>query len=346
MSCGKNNGLQLMKPSIDIQPLRAEDLDALTPLLAANNFQPMRYLARELGPDLTEFWSRAIANLAAGSTARAFFAARGGSPLGLLVYADNPWETDLFGRKAAAINTYVVDGSAPDKLQAAQALLDHAIQDAASRGTQFLLGKTYTDDLTCIHALESRGFQLMDTMVDCNYDFRRKPLASLPLPALPSGVSLRLATPADRDELAAVAGVSFRKHFGRYHADERLGRDLATRAYEQWMRSSLDGYADWVHLALFEGRIVGFSIWRRPSQAESQLKVCVGHYSIAGIHPDFHGKGLFTALTYAGMQSLSGLVDMIDGPTHVNNYGVQFGFAKVGWRVLSDARHSFHKWID
>ena len=46
------------------------------------------------------------------------------------------------------------------------------------------------------------------------------------------------------------------------------------------------------------------------------------------------------------MQSLEGSADVIEGPTHINNYGVQFGYAKMGWRVLSDARHSFHKWID
>ncbi len=332
--------------SFEISNLKADDLPALRSLLTENAFQPMRYLAKELGADLTDFWSRSIADLAAGSASRTFLAAQGGTPLGLLIYADNPWETDLFGKRAATIHTFVVDSAAPDRLQIAQSLLDHAVQDAASRGTQFLLGKTYTDDLTCIHALESRGFQLMDTIVDCLYDYRRTPLASIPMPALPEGVTLRLAVPSDRAELSAVAGASFREHFGRYHADERLGRDLATKAYEQWMRSSLDGYADWIHLAIAANRIVGFSVWKRPSNAESQLKVRVGHYSIAGIHPDFHGKGLFTALTYVGMQSLEGSADVIEGPTHINNYGVQFGYAKMGWRVLSDARHSFHKWID
>ena len=112
------------------------------------------------------------------------------------------------------------------------------------------------------------------------------------------------------------------------------------------MRSSLDGYADWIHLALVAGKIAGFSIWKRPSNAESQLKLRVGHFSIAGIHPDYHGQGLFTALTFAGMESLNGSVDIVEGPTHVNNYGVQMGYAKLGWRVLSDARHSFHKWMD
>jgi GNAT superfamily N-acetyltransferase len=335
-----------MKQSMEITTLRSGDLDSLAPLLAANAFKPLRYLGRELGAELTEFWSRSIADMARAPASRGFLALKDGSPQGVLIYSDNPWETNLFEKKAATINTFLLDGAVPDGLQAAQSLLDHALRDAAENGVKFLAGKTYTDDLTSIHAFESRGFLLMDTVVDCHYDYRRTPLESIRPPALAEGFSLRLATPADRDELVAVGGQAFHEHFGRYHADERIGRDLATKAYEQWMRSSLDGYADWIHLALAGDRIAGFSIWKRPSHAESRLKVRVGHFSIAGIHPDFHGKGLFTALTYAGMQSLAGLADVVEGPTHVNNYGVQFGYAKLGWRVLSDARHSFHKWMD
>jgi GNAT superfamily N-acetyltransferase len=186
----------------------------------------------------------------------------------------------------------------------------------------------------------------MDTILDCYYDYRRVSFESLLCPVLADGVILRLATSSDRDELVNLAGQVFYNHFGRFHADECIGRQIATMAYEQWMRSSLDGYADWIHLALVKRKIVGFSIWKRPSVTESQLKVRVGHYSIAGIHPDYHGQGLFTALTYAGMQSLHGIADIIEGPTHVNNYGVQLGYSKLGWRVCSDARHSFHKWMD
>jgi len=331
-------------PQIDI--LSADGLGAAVPLLAASAYKPLRTLARELGAGLTDFWFRSSADLLQAPTSRGFLAARGGTPLGVLIYSDNPWETNLLGKKAAVINTFVVDGSIADREQVAQAMLDHTLQNAAENGVQFLLGKTYTDESTSIHALESRGFLLMDTIVDCTYDYRRLPLARIAPPVLAEGLTLRLATPADRDELAAVAGLAFREHFGRFHADERIGRQVATQAYEQWMRSSLDGYADWIHLALVRGKIAGFSIWKRPSTAESQLKVRVGHYSIAGIHPDHRGRGLFIALTHAGMQSLQGSADIIEGPTHINNYGAQSGYSKLGWRVCSDARHSFHKWMD
>ena len=333
-------------PKLEILYLSADGLDAAAPLLASSAFKPLRFLAKELGVDLTNFWSRSITDLLQVPASQGFIAVRDGAPLGLLIYSDNPWETNLLGKKAAVINTFVVAGALPNRSQVCLSLLDYALLSVSGNGIQFLLGKTYTDDLATIHALELRGFLLMDTIVDCTYDYRRVPFKSLPRPVLAEGVTLRLATSTDRDELVAVAGLAFREHFGRFHADERIGPLIATQAYEQWIRSSLDGYADWIHLALVAGKIVGFSIWKRPSNAESQLNVRVGHFNIAGIHPDYYGQGLFTALTYAGLQSLHGIADIIEGPTLINNYGVQAGYSKMGWHVLSDARHSFHKWME
>jgi hypothetical protein len=327
---------------LDLSP---DGLNAAIPLLATSAYKPLRYLAKELDKDLTDFWYRTIMDRLMDPGSRGFLAIQGSTPVGLLIYSDNAWETNLLGKKAIVINTFVVDNSHPSREAAAQPILEYALQVAGKNGAQFILGKTYANEMNIIHALESHGFLLMDTIVDCTFDYRRGSFENLPPPVLADDVILRPATSFDRDELGLLAGQAFSEHFGRFHADARIGRQFATHVYEQWMYSSLDGYADWVHLAVVKGKIVGFSIWKRPSIIENKLKVRVGHYSIAGIHPDYNGRGLFTALTYAGMQSLHGVVDIIEGPTHVNNFGVQAGYLKLGWRVCSDSRHSFHKWM-
>jgi hypothetical protein len=332
--------------NIEIIPFSIGGLHEAAPLLAASSYPPLRYLAKELGKNLTDFWSASILELLQDPTSRGFLAVQADKLMGMLISSGNPWETNMLGRKTATIHVFLVDNSIPNRNQVARSILNFALQAASKDGIQFMVGKTYANDPTTIHALESGGFLLMDTVMDCYYDYRRLPLEKIPHPTLENGITLRIAASSDRDELALVAGMAFQEHFGRFHADERIGRQVATQIYEQWMRSSLDGYADWIHLAMSGEKIIGFSIWKLPSIAEKQLKVRVGHYSIAGIHPDYHGKGLFTALTYAGMQSLQGLVDIIEGPTHVNNYGVQRGYSTLGWRVCSDARHTFHKWME
>jgi hypothetical protein len=243
-----------------------------------------------------------------------------------------------------AVKYLIVAPDSSQQPEIAGLLLDQAVRWATSAGVEFLVGKPYTDDVVVVHALEKEGFLLVDTLLDYVYDARKYPLHSVPAPPMSLDIPLRLAREADIEELKAVARAAFRNHFGRFHSDERISKDQALRVYEAWVESSCRGYADWVVVAEIEGRIAGYSIWKKPSLSDQELSIQVGHYSIAATHPDYAGRGLFTLLTYRGMELLDGMADCIEGPTHINNYPVQRGYAKLLWRIC-DARHSFHKWL-
>jgi hypothetical protein len=77
---------------------------------------------------------------------------------------------------------------------------------------------------------------------------------------------------------------------------------------------------------------------------DAQHGIRLGHYSIGAVHPDFFERGLFTALTHAGMEQVCSSADWIEAPTHIANYPVQRGFLRLGWRIAG-AQHSFHKWL-
>jgi hypothetical protein len=329
----------------EVVNLPFEKINGIRPLLEQSPFKPLRYLGQDANAGLNNFWLDSIVDLAQNKNAQIFAALHNQGVIGILVYIDNPWETAILGKKAGVINYFIVSESSPYAERAAADLLDKVIQYAVLCGIQFLLCKPYTDTITIIHTLERQGFLLMDTLIDCHYDYRRFPLNEIIRPSIANDVAIRLAKGSDEQELVSVARSAFQKHFGRYNADERMRGEYATRFYEEWIKSSLNGYADWLCVAEIGGRIAGYSIWKKPSPMEVEHNFRVGHYSIAGIHPDYFGRGLFTALTYEGMKLLDGSADIIEGPTHINNYGVQLGYSKLHWRICSDARHSFHKWL-
>jgi GNAT superfamily N-acetyltransferase len=329
----------------EIVNFQHEYIDQIKPLLAQSTFMPMRYLAKELNDELTSFWFNNITDLIREKGAQVFSTLSNREIMGMIVYMDNPWETSVLGKKVSVLHYFVINQNSKKNGLIAKQLLAYVINFAASHGDQLLVCKTYTDDIIAVHALEEQGFLLMDTVMDCYYDYRKFPLAELSRTSHRKDVMIRLGTKDDVEELVSIAHMSFQGHFGRYHADERIGKGKATRFYEEWIKSSAKGYADWICVAETDGRIAGYSIWKKPSQLEMTLKVRVGHYSIAGIHPDYFGCGLFTMLTYKGMMLLDGLADIVEGPTHINNYGVQLGYSKLHWRICSDARHSFHKWL-
>jgi len=319
-------------------------VDQLKPLLGRSPQKPYRFLLSGCRDALDSLWLAELAALSKEEQGRLFVAVQGCDPVGLLAYGPLPWDTRVIGKRMAALKHIVVDPSLPRKEELLARLLREAIDCALSQDMEFLLCKTYTDDMSTIHALERRGFLLMDTLLDYVYNGRADPLQDAGRSPLSEEYAIRLAQEDDVDGLVAVARASFPAHFGRFHADERISKAQATQVYEEWIRASCNGYADWVLVATVQGRIAGYSVWKRPSALEQRAGIRLGHYSIGVVHPDYQGRGLFSALTRAGMKLFDGSADSIEGPTHVNNYPVQRAYNRLRWRI-GDARHSFHKWL-
>jgi GNAT superfamily N-acetyltransferase len=330
--------------SIEIFSLPPDQIQQLSPLLAASPEKPHRFLRHVIADELDTFWLEEIANILRNQVGTVFFTTHQGKISNLVVYADLPWDSNIFGRRMGALKYVVVHPDFRDQPEALEQLLDHVIQWAIAEGVEFLLCKSYTDDQTLLYALQQKGFLLVDTLLNYVYDMRRHAFDEIPEPPLNSGVILRQATEDDLESLIDVAHRAFRHHFGRYNADIRISSDQATQVYEEWIRSAIAGYADWIIVAEVNGTLAGYSVWKKPAASERSLSVKVGHYSIAAVHPDYSGRGLFGTLTYAGMALFPDIADCIEGPTHINNYPVQRGYTKLRWHI-ADAQHSFHKWL-
>jgi GNAT superfamily N-acetyltransferase len=331
--------------NISVSTLSLEQLSQVKPLIEKSRQKPYRFLLNDLqdGP-IDSFWLSEIAGLSREERGEVFIAAKEGETVGIAAYSDLPWDTKVTGNRMGALKHVIVEQDSPQQQEIIEQLVNQIMDWAISQGIEFLLCRTYADDMATFHALEKKGFLLMDTLLDCIYDLQRDPLCSVPHPPLFEGVTIRLAGDDDVEELMNVAQAAFRNHFGRFHSDQRISKHQATQVYEEWMKSSCEGYADWILVAEINGRIAGFSVWRKPSPIEQSFGIRLGHYSIGAVHPDYQARGLFGALTYAGMELFDGIADYIEGPVHVINYPVQWAYTKLLWRI-SDARYSFHKWL-
>jgi GNAT superfamily N-acetyltransferase len=329
--------------SIVCRELDVGKVEILRPLLEGSSYKPLRYLNGIPPQRICDWWQEEVSAGLRIPGGVAFVADVDGQPAGLCVLGDLPWESEILGKRMAAVKHLAVG---PDKENAAvlEVLIARTLQYALDNGYDFLLCKTYTDEPVKIHALERVGFLLVDTLLDFVLDLSLFPYASQSVPVIPVEIKLRIADKSDRDGLVEVSRKAFSGHFGRFHSDPRLGSEWGRIIYERWIESCLEGWADWIVVADAAGQIAGYSAWKRPSEREKKHQIGLGHYSIGAIHPDFCGRGLFSALTYKGTSLLNGFTTHIEGPTHINNYPVQRGFHKLGWRI-EDAHHSFHKWL-
>jgi RimJ/RimL family protein N-acetyltransferase len=267
-----------------------------------------------------------------------------GVTIGIVVWSLLPWESRILGRKMSTLRVLSLDHRSSDRDVCFDWLLSAALDSASQNGNDFLLCKMSDLDVDKTSALIKNGFELMDTLADFVYPFSEERSPVLQKKNIPSGFELRLATVADVDCLVETARASFANHFGRFHSDPRIGRQQAIRIYEEWIRSCALGWADWIILAVKETRIAGYSAWKKPSSADLRHDIPLGHYSIAGIHPDFFGKGLFTTLTLSGMEMMQEHARWVEGPTHIDNHPVQRGYEKLGWK-RAGTQTSYHKWL-
>jgi RimJ/RimL family protein N-acetyltransferase len=328
----------------DISPLDSADLPALRELLSKVPCKPLDFWEAADPAQQNSFWFEDIETSLSNPDCGALAARSGGSIVGCLLWGQQPWESRVIGRKFAVIKYLAVTRDAPCGIWGA--LVARMCVDAASGGAECVTAKVHAMDTPSIHALEQHGFRLMDSVLDFTFDYRRLALEQVRPPPLSEGVQIGIATADDAEGLIEVAGKAFGGHFGRFHADERIGANLARTVYEEWMRSSLNGWADLIVVGRSDGRVAGYTMWKKPSDMEVRHGFHLGHYSIGAIHPDYFGRGLFSSLTYEGMRRLPelGRVDRIEGPTHVSNYPVHRGYLKLGWRITG-ARHTFHGWL-
>ena len=152
-------------------------------------------------------------------------------------------ETRVLGRRMAG-SVFSRRPQASERTAVLERLLDSVILHAGEQGAECLVHRSHADDAPAIHALERRGFLLMDTLLDYVFDFQAgvAPAAS----PLPPDTRVRPATPKDVDGLVEVARRAFASHSGRFHSDERIPHACAVRVYEEWIRSCVEGWADWV----------------------------------------------------------------------------------------------------
>ena len=306
---------------------------------------PLAHLHHLNSEQRRAYWLDEITRSLANESSVAFVSIVSGTINGFIVYNDSPWDSEITGRRIGTVEHIAVADGDDSGTEILQELLDELTRSLADRGTQCVVCKVHSTELPAIHALEQRGFLLMDTLLDFVFDFSRTPIEEIKPPRQDKQLKIRRAKPADLSALMAINEKAFTGYFGRYHADPQMPPGTATKIYAQWVRSAFEGWADWILVAEVDGRIVGYGLWRKPLEIEAKNSLSLAHYDLAAIDPEFLARGLWTALMFDGMHIARNYAQYLVGPVHVCNYPVQHTLQKLGWRI-SGARHSFHKWVN
>ncbi len=211
--------------------------------------------------------------------------------------------------------------------------LGTAMAAAQDERLDLLIARCPVDAVGTVHALEDRGFRLMDTLV-----YLRRSVGSADLRE--QGGAVRQAMVSDADGIERVARSAFREYVGHYHSDARLDRRAADEIYPDWARRTVEvpGMADCVLVhGDADSRIHGFAAMRRLDGER-----CDG--MLFAVDPDLQKRGIFGALLEASLAwaAANGYASM-EYSTQLRNAGALRGVAGHGFYIYK-AVHTFHCW--
>jgi len=222
------------------------------------------------------------------------------------------------------------------RAQISSGALPQVMESCAEQKIDLLVARCAVSDFANIHALESHGFLLTDTLVYYSFDLaRRSP------PADTGEFPVRSLRPEDSEQVQAVAAAAFKGYVGHYHADRRLDRRKCDEAYSDWAaRSCVPGLAaDHALVAEHGGHVIGFATLRinSPLEVEGLL------FAVA---PEYQGRGVCRSFMIHSLEwtRSQGAQRMLIS-TQITNVSMQKVWTRVGFE-LRYSYYTFHKWFD
>lgn len=260
-----------------------------------------------------------------------------------LVVRELAWDTRHFGVRMGVLET--PDGPAETERGGLSAAARAAVAQAAAAGYQQLTARAGPWDTTWIHALESSGFRLVDTLVTWELGLEKPPSVRSASPVL----RIRPAAAADVPALRGIAKRAFADRtiwFDRFHADPRMPEGRADALYETWIQNSVtpptpqDSMADAAWVAETQGVLAGFLTGRLSHTASESL----GVVSLNAVDAPYRGRGVYrvlvdTALLWFRQQGCRS----VRVRTNVASHPVHRTWQRLGATMVS-VEHTFHWW--
>ena len=226
------------------------------------------------------------------------------------------WDSEFFGRRIAQL-------TGPH-------LRDAEVQDIVvwcrAERIECLYFLAASDCPETLSTAQRHGFEWVDLRVTCERKSTGNPESQSIEP-----VKVRPHTEAD---LPSLAGIARGAHTdSRFFFDTRFDRERAAELYACWIRRACKD--DHVLVAECSGQPVGYLSCTR-----------TGEIGLAGLAPDFQGRGIGRALLAAGLAWFAGQgIGDLRVVTQGRNVAAQRLYQSAGFRTRS-VECWFHKWFD
>ena len=262
------------------------------------------------------------------------FCARTDSRLkALAIMTRSDWGSGFLKRKMGELALYVLlsEGEMNSFLQT-------IFLKAAEMGFDAIFVRIDMAQMKLIQYILTKGAVLGDILVTFGMSLSKgKQLESLTVIGR-SDIAFENGTAAHEEQLGKIT-VNAYKH-SHYFNDSNIPLVHAERVYQEWIRNSLNGYANLVIVAKLKERIVGYITLRISKLGEKAY----GTIDLIAIEERHRGHGIGRMLVTEAISRVRAAVDSIYVSTQVSNLAAMRLYQGLGFEpLLSEA--TLHFWL-
>ncbi len=249
------------------------------------------------------------------------------------------WDSKHFGIECKKINQLIARGDYFESLRIKQKLITNLLANYHKKSAIHISARVYKEDLSSIHALESKSFRLMDFLVTYIFNLRKQKI-----PDIETQIQIAELRQDEIPQLAELAQECFDKHpvsTDRFHADPNLPKEKSGELYVKWAISSYKNKSNKVLLARLNGQPVGFTIGNLDSSFAERFGTRLGTIVLTGVKASERGKHISNSLWNALLKWFISKADLIETGAQISNYPVQVALSQTGFRIVR-AQCTFH----
>jgi hypothetical protein len=267
-----------------------------------------------------------------------FVAYAGGEPKAVLCWQKLDWDSEILGFGAGKIGPVVYEGGHAELIDIMGAMLDKSLARLSRVGVRHITARVFSDQLVAIHSMESRRFQLMDSILWFAFDFSQQELAESP-----HSFEILPASREHHDGIIDVAQRSFMHD--RFHSDPYISQEGADTLHRRWLQNLLVA-EDASVLAAIEGAdVLGFTAGKVLKEASKHLGLRLGVWTLMAAIENQRKRGLGHALAYETLRHFAAQCDMFEGGTQCTNTPSARAFLAAGYKYVSSS-FTLRRWIE
>ena len=245
-----------------------------------------------------------------------------------LFYKDLDWDSKFFGVKSGEI-PFVFPSS------------DATVQDRIDVLRTFEEGSKYEFTTLRVNALdmataitaEQLGYYLTDVHISYYFDKRKQ------LPEIPNVQYSIRKCPCNDKNLSRLAKTVFSVNFAhRFHNDPNIPRKKADELYVRMTEHCLKTHSS---VIVAESGGIPISFLTLQEHADCIGDVTIGKFGLAGVSPEYRGKGIYQNMILQGLHTLQD--DIVETTNTVITNPVQRAWMNLKFKP-SYVKLTFHKW--